>query len=152
MKLKILLPLIVLIVFCNTDFAYSKDAFYIEKLLYNENDKNIWVKEYIYINKESNLIDKAYNVFFNLFKTSSNKDIYNFPENIKINKKYINDDILVLDVTEDILNYIGGSRQDIIYNDMLIKNAFNIDKKIKNIDLLINGEKTYLKNGLIVGV
>ncbi len=86
--------------------------------------------------------EQAYAVFTKLFTYPYNAYI---PDNTKLISVVLNDRVLILNVSEDILKY-GGSYNETRIKELILKNAFVLDE-VDKVTLLVNGEYVPLPEG-----
>lgn len=118
-------------------------------LAFDNYGTSYWVKEEISFDSCLSIEEKAEHLFNKLFSESIRENTYNFPKSISINSIIFIDDLLVLDVSEEILNYNGGSYNELILKSQIVKTALNIEG-INRITLLIEGDIAQFKKGLLI--
>ncbi len=103
---------------------------------------DILAEEKIEFDKDITGSQRAYAVFSKLFTSPFNAYI---PDNTKLISANINDHVLILNVSEEILKY-GGSYNETRIKELIIKNALDLEG-VDCVTLLVNGDCVPLPEG-----
>lgn len=129
--------------------AYEEDIWEVNFLAFDDQGESYWVVEKINFEFDMSKEEKAGRIFEVLFHGKSEPNFYNLPIGTKVHSTKFEDDLLIINVSGDILLYNYGSYYEVLIKDKIVKNALNISG-VNRVTLLIDGEVAYLKKGLTI--
>ena len=145
-RIKFLIVAMLLIyIFPVNVFAYE-DVWTASFLAFDSKGQSYWTSENIVFDGNLSKEDKTKYIFTRLFKDSNKENVYTFPKGIEIYDVKFKGDLLILNISRDILYYSQGSYYEVILKNKIVKTALGIEN-INKVTLLIEGELANLSKG-----
>lgn len=151
MVYKTRLAIIVMLLIYNfqTNVFACENIWEVSFLAFDSEGESYWISESVVFDSSLSKEEKTKYIFTRLFEGDSKQNIYTFPKGIDIYSVLFKDDLLIINISGNILYYNQGSYYETILKNKIVRTALNI-KNINKVTLLIEGDIGQLRKGSMI--